>query len=98
MAAATCVVLALPPGSHVLVPEVCYWGLRDWMKNEAPLFGYKVDLVGMGNLAAVKAAIKPETKLLWIETPSNPLWGITDISALAEVAHKAGAALAIDST
>ena len=44
MAAATSVVLALPPGSHVLAPQVCYWGLRDWLKNEAPLFGYRVDL------------------------------------------------------
>src|SRR5881397_269940 len=45
MAAATSVVLALPPVSHVLAPQVCYWGLRDWLKNEAPLFGYRVDLV-----------------------------------------------------
>src|SRR3954470_10061710 len=43
MAAATSVVLALPPGSHVLAPQVCYWGLRDWLMNEAPLFGYRVD-------------------------------------------------------
>ena len=45
MAAATSVVLALPPGSRVLAPQVCYWGFRDWLMNEAPLFGYKVDLV-----------------------------------------------------
>src|SRR5436190_23368615 len=42
MAAATSVVLALPPGSRVLAPQVCYWGFRDWLINEAPLFGYKV--------------------------------------------------------
>ena len=41
MAAATSVVLALPPGSHVVAPQVCYWGLRDWLINEAPLFGYR---------------------------------------------------------
>ena len=98
MAAATSVVLALPPGAHVVAPEVCYWGFRDWLKNEAPLFGYRVDLADMTNLAAVQAAIKPDTKLLWIETPSNPLWGITDIAAVADIAHKAGAVLAIDST
>src|ERR1700754_3628663 len=40
MAAATSVVLALPPGSHVVAPQVCYWGFRDWLINEAPLFGY----------------------------------------------------------
>jgi cystathionine gamma-synthase len=98
MAAATSVVLALPPGSHVLAPQVCYWGLRDWLKNEAPLFGYRVDLVDMGSVEAVRAAMKPDTKLVWIETPANPLWTITDIAAVAEVAHAGGAALGIDST
>jgi cystathionine gamma-synthase len=98
MAAATSVVLALPPGSHVVAPEVCYWGYRDWLKNEAPLFGYRVDFVDTSDLDAVRAAMKSDTKLIWIETPSNPLWGITDIAAVAEIAHKGGAALAIDST
>src|SRR3954465_6600563 len=98
MAAATSVILALPPGSHVLAPQVCYWGLRDWMINEAPLFGYRIDLADMSNVDAMRAAIKPDTKLVWIETPSNPLWGITDIAAVAEIAHNAGATLAIDST
>jgi cystathionine gamma-synthase len=98
MAAATSVVLALPPGSHVLAPEVCYWGLRDWLKNEAPLFGYRVDLVDMSNVDAVRAAMKPDTKLVWIETPANPLWTIADISGVAEIAHAGGALLGIDST
>jgi len=98
MAAATSVVLALPPGSHVLAPQVCYWGLRDWLKNEAPLFGYRVDLVDMSSVDAVRAAIKPDTKLVWIETPANPLWTITDIAAVAEIAHASGAILGIDST
>ena len=92
MAAATSVVLALPPGSHVLAPQVCYWGLRDWLKNEAPLFGYRVDLVDMSSLEAVRAAMTPDTKLVWIETPANPLWSITDIAAVAEIAHAGGAA------
>src|SRR6188474_1857798 len=70
MAAATSVVLALPPGSHVLAPQVCYWGLRDWLKNEAPLFGYRVDLADMTDVAAVRAAMKPDTRLVWIETPA----------------------------
>jgi cystathionine gamma-synthase len=98
MAAATSVVLALPPGSHVLAPQVCYWGLRDWLTNEAPLFGYRVDLVDMSSIEAVRAAIRPETKLVWIETPANPLWTITDIAAVAEIAHARGAVLGIDST
>jgi cystathionine gamma-synthase len=99
MAAATSVVLALPPGSHVLAPQVCYWGFRDWLLNEVPLFGYRVDLVDMADLAAVRAAVNPGvTKLVWIETPGNPLWNITDIAAVAEIAHAAGSRLAIDST
>src|SRR5437016_3243967 len=98
MAAATSVVLALPPGSRVLAPEVCYWGFRDWLINEAPLFGYKVNLVDMSDLAAVRAAMKPDTKLVWIETPGNPLWNITDIAAVAEIAHAGGAVLGVDST
>src|ERR1043165_4624367 len=98
MAAATSVVLALPPGSHVLAPQVWYWGLRDWLKNEAPLFGYRVDLVDMSDAAAVRAAMQPDTKLVWIETPANPLWTITDIAAVAEITHRGGALLGIDST
>jgi cystathionine gamma-synthase len=66
--------------------------------NEAPLFGYRVDLVDFTDLAAVRAAMKPDTRLVWIETPSNPLWGITDIAAVAGIAHAGGAALGIDST
>ena len=98
MAAATSVVLALPPGAHVIAPQVCYWGLRDWLVNEAPLFGYRVDLVDFADLAAVRAAMKPDTKLVWIETPGNPLWNITDIAAVAGIAHAGGAVLGIDST
>src|SRR6266850_265426 len=98
MAAATSVVLALPPGSHVLAPQVCYWGFRDWLINEAPLFGYRIDLIDMSSIEALRAAVKPETKLIWIETPANPLWTITDIAAVAEIAHAAGTALGIDST
>src|SRR2546421_2378736 len=98
MAAATSVILALPPGSHILAPQVCYGGLRDWLINEAPMFGYRVDLADMSSTDAMRGAIKPDTKLVWIETPANPLWTITDIAAVAEIAHAAGAALAIDST
>ena len=99
MAAATSVVLALTPRAHVVAPQVCYWGLRDWLVNEAPLFGYRVDLVDMTDLAAVRAAVRPgETQLIWIETPGNPLWTITDIAAVAEIAHAAGARLGVDST
>ncbi|MGO4406869.1 PLP-dependent aspartate aminotransferase family protein [Bosea sp. RAF48] len=99
MAAATAVFQALSPGDHVVASKVMYWALRAWLLNEATRWGLNVDFVETDDLAALKAAVKPgATKLVWIETPSNPLWTITDIAAAAEIAHKAGARLAVDST
>ena len=98
MAAATAVVLALDPGSHVVAPRETYWAFRNWLTDGAPRYGYRIDLVDMTDLAAVARAIAPDTRLVWIETPSNPLWTVTDIAALAEIAHAAGAQLAVDST
>jgi cystathionine gamma-synthase len=99
MSAATAVFLALSPGDHVVAPKVMYWSLRNWLVTEATRFGLAVDLVDTTDLAAVRAALRPgATKLVWAETPSNPLWSITDIAAVAELAHAAGAVLAVDST
>lgn len=99
MAAAVAVFSALEIGDHVLAPSVMYWALRHWLATELPRRGIAVDFVPMDDLDAVKAAIRPShTKLVWIETPGNPLWTITDIAALAEIAHEAGALLAVDST
>ncbi len=99
MAAATAVFQALAPGDHVLAPKVMYWSLRNWLMNFATQWGLNVELIDMTDPAAVKAAIVPgKTRLVWIETPANPLWTITDIAATAELAHGAGALLAVDST
>jgi cystathionine gamma-synthase len=99
MAAATAIFMALDPDDHVLAPKVMYWSLRAWLKGEATRWGLRVDFVAMDDLAAVQAAIRPgHTKLVWIETPGNPLWTITDIKAVAAIAHAAGARLAVDST
>ncbi len=99
MAAATAVFQALAPGDHVLAPKVMYWSLRHWLLNFATHWGLKVELVDMTDPAAVQAAIVPgKTRLVWIETPANPLWTITDIEATAAIAHAAGAVLAVDST
>ncbi len=99
MSAATAVLLALSPGDHVVAPKVMYWSLRNWLLTEATRFGLAVDLVDTTDLDAVRASMRPGvTKLVWVETPSNPLWSITDIAAVAEIAHAAGAALAVDST
>jgi cystathionine gamma-synthase len=99
IAAATAIVLALPEPSHIVASQVMYWAFRHWLANEAPRLGHRVDFVDSANLAAVSAAIKPgSTKLVYVETPGNPLWTISDIGAVAEVAHAAGARLAVDST
>lgn len=99
MAAATAVFQALAPGDHVLAPKVMYWSLRNWLLNFATHWGLKVELVDMTDPKAVQAAIVPgSTRLVWIETPANPMWTITDIAATADIAHAAGAVLAVDST
>lgn len=99
MAAATAVFLALAPGDQVLAPKVMYWSLRNWLMGFATHWGLQVVLVDMTDPAAVQAAIVPgKTRLVWIETPANPLWTITDIEATAAIAHAAGAVLAVDST
>src|SRR6202047_1596100 len=99
MAAATAIVLALPAPSHIVASQVMYWAFRHWLANEAPRLGHRADFVDSTDLAAMAAAVKPGfTKLVYIETPGNPLWTISDIAALAEIAHAAGALLAVDST
>jgi cystathionine gamma-synthase len=99
MAAATAPFLALRPGDHVIVPEVMYWGLRKWLLGPLTEWGVKVDLVDMTNLDHVQAAMRPgKTKIIWAETPSNPMWQVFDLKALAEIAHSAGARLGVDST
>ncbi|HEY4920120.1 MAG TPA: PLP-dependent aspartate aminotransferase family protein [Xanthobacteraceae bacterium] len=99
MSAATAAVMALPGPSHIVAGTVMYWGFRRWLTTEAPRFGHKIDLVDTSDLRAVaKAVRRGKTKLVWIETPGNPLWTITDIAAVAEIAHRAGARLAVDST
>jgi cystathionine gamma-synthase len=99
MAAATAVFQALAPGDHVLAPKVMYWSLRNWLMSFAVGWGLDVELIDMTSPAAVQAALRPgKTKLVWVETPANPLWTVTDIAATAQLAHDAGALLAVDST
>jgi cystathionine gamma-synthase len=99
MAAATAVFQALNPGDHIVASKVMYWALRSWLMTEAVRWGLKVDFAETDDLDALKAAVVPgKTKMVWVETPSNPLWTITDIAAAANIAHAAGARLAVDST
>lgn len=99
MAAATAVFQGLRPGDHVVAPTVMYWSLRHWLRGAATEWGLHVDFVDTSDLEALRAALRPgHTKLVWLETPANPLWTITDIAAAAKLAHQAGARLAVDST
>jgi cystathionine gamma-synthase len=99
MAAAAAVFHSLPAGSHVVAPRVMYWALRRWLGAQADDGRLAADFVDMTSLDALRAAIVPgRTGLVWIETPANPLWSITDIVAAAEIARAAGALLAVDST
>ena len=99
MSAATACFLALAPGDHVVVPKVMYWSLRNWLATFATNWGLKVEFVDTDKTDAIAAAVKKgATKLVWLETPANPTWVLSDIAAAAEIAHKAGALLAVDST
>src|SRR5271165_323935 len=99
MAAAAAVFQSLPRGAHVVAPRVMYWGLRSWLVNFAEAWGLEVAFVDAASLEALKGAVLPgRTQLVWIETPANPLWSLTDIEGAAGIAHATGALLAVDST
>jgi cystathionine gamma-synthase len=99
LAAGSTVFMAFRPGDHVIAPNVMYYGLQQWLRVQAQAWGLAVEFVDVSDTAAVAAAIRPgETKLVWLETPSNPMWEVADIAACAELAHAAGAVLAVDST
>ena len=90
---------ALDPGDHVVIPQAMYWALRAWILEQGPRWGLAVEVCDTSDLAALAAAVRPgRTKLVWLETPANPTWEITDIAAAAEIAHRAGARVGVDST
>jgi cystathionine gamma-synthase len=98
-AAATAVFQALLPGDHVLVARVLYWGIRTWLAEFAVTWGLEVELVDTTDPALVTAAIRPgRTRLLWLETPANPTWEISDLRVLTEIAHAANMLVAVDNT
>jgi len=100
MAAATTAVRAIcRPGDRIIAPLVGYFNLRGWLERFSARWGVGLDLVDTTDIDAVRAAVRSGlTRLVWIETPANPTWDVTDIAAVADVAHRAGAVLAVDST
>jgi len=98
LAATAAVFQALNPGDHVIAPAEGYHGaLRQFREVFVP-WGLQVDFVDMTDLGAAEAAVRAETKLIWTETPSNPQLKITDLAAVAQIAHRAGAVCACDNT
>jgi cystathionine gamma-synthase len=98
MAAGAAVLQSLAPGSHVIFPNDIYVGFRTIQKDFIKKWGIEGTVVQMENLDEVKRAVRPNTKLIWGESPSNPLMKITDLGKLGEIAHNAGAALLVDNT
>ena len=81
LAVATAVVQGLEPGDHIIAPDDVYWGLRKVIGEVFGKWRLETSYVDMTDLAAVRAALRPTTRLVWVETPSNPLMKITDLAA-----------------
>jgi cystathionine gamma-synthase len=86
------------PGDHVVIPNDAYGGTYRLFAQVLRRWGVEYTPAPLGDLDAVRAAIRPETTVVWCETPTNPLLNIGDIAALAELAHSSGALLAVDNT
>lgn len=98
-AAAAAVFQALAPGDGVLAPRSMYWALRTWIGEFAATWGLTLDSyanASIDDLATKSRTLRP--RLIWIETPANPTWEITDIAAASELAREVGAVVAVDST
>lgn len=98
LAAAGAIFQSLRPGDHVLAPSSAYYGTSKWLTELLGPWGLETSFVDMTDVASIRKAIRPDTRLLWLETPSNPTLDVTDIAAVAAIAHDAGARVACDNT
>src|SRR3954469_981269 len=98
LAACSGLLQSLAPGDHVIAPTDVYHGMTKLLREVYIRWGLEVSFVDMTKLDEVKSAVRGRTKLIWIETPSNPLLKITDIGAVAGIAHETGAICACDNT
>ena len=99
MAAVSALVLTLlSSGDHLIASEVCYAGSVELFGLHLPRLGIQVSLVDTSDIEQVQSALRPNTRMIYVETPANPILRIADIAALAKMAHQAGALLAVDST
>ncbi|MDH6116640.1 cystathionine gamma-synthase [Kitasatospora sp. GAS204B] len=88
----------LAPGDHIVIPNDAYGGTFRLFHKVLTRWGVQYDVADTQHPEKVRAALKPNTKAVWVETPSNPMLGITDIAAVAQIAHQAGALLVVDNT
>ena len=98
MAVATALIQGLEPGDHIIAPDDVYYGLRRVIGEVFGKWRLEVAYVDMTDLDAVHAAVRPNTRLVWVETPSNPLLKITDLPAVAAIARRANAISVCDGT
>ncbi len=98
MAAITTTLHLFKSGDHILATHDCYGGTERLLRTYQELFGIRISLVDMSDLAAVEEAFTSSTKALWIETPSNPMLNILDVVALSQIARKHGALSIVDNT
>ena len=97
-AAAQNITWLLNPGDEVLLSDDIYSGTYRFLVETLSRYGIKTNLANFGDLEASRAAMTPQTKIVWVETPTNPNLRITDIAAMAEIAHDGGALLVVDNT
>ncbi|ADI13229.1 trans-sulfuration enzyme family protein [Truepera radiovictrix] len=97
-AAVASVLRTLRPGDHVLAPDDLYHGVRKLLQQVFVPWGLAVSFADLSDTAAAARALRPNTRLIWVETPSNPLLKLTDIGALAALARDVGALLVCDAT
>jgi cystathionine gamma-synthase len=98
MAATMAVFQTLAPGDHVVAPVDAYFGTAKLLREHFAAWGLEVSFVDMTSPGAVREALRPSTRLIWMETPSNPTIAITDLAAIAAIAKAAGVATACDNT
>jgi len=99
LAAAAALFNTLKPGDHIVAPVIMYHGLRDWLIRFCDNWNVDIDYFDATADGALEAVIRPgRTRIVWVETPANPTWDVTDIAAAARLAQVAGARLAVDST
>lgn len=98
VAAATAVFQSLDPGDHVLMPDDVYSGNRRLVREVMMRWGLEADFIPMSGTGRVAESIRPNTRLIWVETPSNPMMNITDIAGVCDIAEGKGITVLVDNT